>query len=416
MALAGSTAMCRALLVACLACTWPFGGHAEEETCKAGSGCGPESQGGFESQYAEHLAVLRGLLLEEGVECLLVSQATVFFWLTGGRTYVPLIEETGPSKLFIDQDKAVVVTTVIEEHKMRTQECPGWEVRAAPWAGLPGSLDAIVDELAAGRPVETDAGRLADKLTEAMADMNEHDLEAYRALGKDFGEALAEAARSVSPGDSEYKVAGITAQAFMSRGIDLVMIGVAHDERIALDRHPLPRVKGDTALKKVCLIATCGRRKGLIVSGSRLVSFGPPPAELTTIHKACMEIDAQINLDTIPGKTAGELYNVLDKAYADRGFPEQMLQHHQGGEIGYKCRHWIAQPGGKQVVKAGRVYAWNPTIAGKEIGTKSEDTIYVPNEGGIEVLTASPNWPMVQVTLPDGRTMMRPDILVRSHP
>lgn len=86
------------------------------------------------------------------------------------------------------------------------------------------------------------------------------------------------------------------------------------------------------------------------------------------------EVDAELNLATTPGKTADELYKLAAKAYADRCFPEQIEQHHQGGLIGYKCRHWIAQPGGTQVVKAGRAYAWNPTIAGKTIGTKSEDS------------------------------------------
>mmetsp|Transcript_35246 Transcript_35246/g.112105 ORF Transcript_35246/g.112105 Transcript_35246/m.112105 type:complete len:371 (-) Transcript_35246:86-1198(-) len=364
-------------------------------------------------QYAEHIASVRQLMKDEGAECLLVSKAHFFFWLTGGRCYVPTCEEAGPSKLFLDQERAVVVTTAIEENKMRTQECPGFEVIAAPWAGLPATQDKIVEDLVKGRKVEEDTGRLTDKLQELMSDMTDLDMEAYRALGKDLGAALAEAAKSVCVGDTEYEVAGKTAKAYNSRGIDLVMIAVAHDERISWDRHPLPRLSEDTKVKKVCMIATCGRRKGLIGSLSRLVCFGEVPSELRTIHDACMQIDADINTATVPGKTAGELYDHLMKSYTDRGFAEQMLQHHQGGEIGYKCRHWIAQPGGAQVIKAGRVYAWNPTIAGKTIGTKSEDTIYVPKSGGIENLTPSPDWPMVKITLPDGRTMERPDILVK---
>jgi len=378
-----------------------------------GSGS-PDAMATVAPQYAEHLAQLRQLMKDEGVECMLVGQAHAFFWLTGGRCHVPTIEQAGPSQVFVDQTKAVVITTAIEEHKMRMQECPGWEVRAGAWAGLPGTVDAIVDELVAGRPVEKDSGRLDGKLTELMADMTDADVEAYRALGKDLGEAIAEAAKSVSIGDSEYKVSGLVHLAFNKRGIDLVMTAVAHDERIAWDRHPLPRLDGDTALKKVCMIATCGRRKGLIGSLSRVVCFGEVPEELRKIHDVCMEVDAEINTSTLPGKTADELYHLLQKAYADRGFGEQMLQHHQGGEIGYKCRHWIAQPGGKQVIKAGRVYAWNPTIAGKTVGSKSEDTIYLKKDGsGFEDLTTSPDWPYKEIVLADGRKMPRPDILVK---
>jgi len=369
-------------------------------------------------QYAEHLASLRQLMKDEGVECLLVTKPPAFFWLTGGRCYVPTIEEGGPSQVFVDQERAVVVTTAIEENKMRNQECPGWEVIAGAWAGLPGTVDKIVEDLVKGRKVEKDTDSLSAKLDELMLDLTDADLAAYRALGKDLGEALCEAANSVCVGDTEYEVAGKTSKAYNSRGIDLVMIAVAHDERIAWDRHPLPRLEGDTKLKKVCMIATCGRRKGLVGSLSRVVCFGDVPEELRTIHDVCMQVDADINTASVPGKTADELYHLLTKSYTDRGYGEQMLQHHQGGAIGYKCRHWIAQPGGTQVIKGGRAYAWNPTIAGKTIGTKSEDTIYVPKDGGaIENLTPCPDWwPMADIKLPDGRSMKRPEILVKPAP
>jgi len=372
----------------------------------------------MDMQYAEHLAALRRFMEEKGVECMLVTQVPVFFWLTGGRTYVPTIDGAGPSKAFVDKEKAVIITTTIEEHKMKNQECPGWEVRAAPWAGLPKTMDDIEAKLVAGRKVETDAGDLGDAIDELMVDLTDADMAAYIELGKDIGEAIEEAARSVSIGDTEYKVSGLTHLAYNKRGIDLVMTAVAHDERIAWDRHPLPRLGSGNGsgseLKKVCMIATCGRRKGLICSLSRVVCFGEVPEELRKIHDVCMEVDAEINLATVPGKTASELYDLLTKAYTDRGFPEQMLQHHQGGLIGYKCRHWIAQPGGSdKVIKACRAYAWNPTIAGKTVGTKSEDTIFVDKEGKVQMITPSPTWPYKEVKTADGKVFPRPDILVK---
>merc|ERR1712039_953972 len=138
------------------------------------------------------------------------------------------------------------------------------------------------------------------------------------------------------------------------------------------------------------------------------MGFGEVPDELRKIHDACMEVDVEINVGTVPGKTAGELYNLLTKAYTDRGFPEQMLQHHQGGLIGYKCRHWIAMPEGKQVIKAGHAYAWNPTIAGKTIGTKSEDTIIVDRDGKVKNITPSPTWPYKNIIASNGTVFGRP--------
>jgi len=364
------------------------------------------------AQYAEHLATLRAFLKSKDVPCLLVTKAPLFFWCTGGRCYVPTIEESGPAKLFVDQEKAVVVTTAIEEHKMRNQECPGFEVRAAAWAGLPGTMDAIEKELVAGRPCELDTGSLEGELDELMVDLTDADMAAYRELGKDIGRALAEAMRSVEVGDSEYTVAGKTHAAYNRYGIDLVMIAVAHDERISWDRHPLPRLGSGTELKKICLVATCGRRKGLVASLSRLMCFGEVPEEQRKIHQACMEVDTVINTSTTVGKTAGELYALLLEAYKSRGYDTAMFEHHQGGLIGYKCRHWVAQPDGKQVIKAGRAYAWNPTIAVPGFGTKSEDTIIVNRDGSFENITPSPDWPMVEIKTASG-VMLRPDILVR---
>merc|ERR1712232_1450221 len=65
---------------------------------------------------------------------------------------------------------------------------------------------------------------------------------------------------------------------------------------------------------------------------------------------------------------------------------------------------------GTQTVEAGTCFAWNPSIS----GTKSEDTIFLnPLAAEPEVLTVSPDWPMVYIKVPDGRGMYRADILER---
>lgn len=64
----------------------------------------------------------------------------------------------------------------------------GPQVRAAPWAGLPGTMDAIVAELVAGRPVEEDTGRLAGAIDELMVDLTDADIEA---LGRPSGDPAA---------------------------------------------------------------------------------------------------------------------------------------------------------------------------------------------------------------------------------
>jgi len=357
----------------------------------------------------EKLALLRQLLKEEGVECLLVTQTHHFAWLTGGRSFVPLNTESGVSQLFVDHEGATVLTTSIEVSRMEEEECRGFKVLGADWRELPASMAQNLAQVAKGRDVERDTGRLAGKLDDLQVQLTDADLEEFRALGADCGLAIAEVARAINVGDTEYEVAGLLSSALMKRGVDPVVLLVAFDERISKYRHPLPG--RSNFLKQTAMLVIGGRRKGLCASATRMVCFGEVPSELRTKHDAVAHIDAEVILSTAAGVTAEALYSTLAKAYTDRGFADEIALHHQGGLTGYKTRYWKAQPGLTKPVVAGCCFAWNPSIT----GTKSEDTIYLPKDGGKpEVLTASPDWPMLTVALPDGRgTLQRPDILVR---
>jgi antitoxin VapB len=112
-------------------------------------------------------------------------------------------------------------------------------------------------------------------------------------------------------------------------------------------------------------------------------------------------------IDTQPGWTLGEVFEVTQGAYAKTGYPDEWRLHHQGGPAGFEPREYVAVPGSSDLVSVGQVYAWNPSIT----GAKSEDTILV-GEDGNEVLTTIPDWPMLSVAV-EGHAdrMPRPAIL-----
>ncbi|MGH7176491.1 MAG: M24 family metallopeptidase, partial [Tepidisphaeraceae bacterium] len=117
--------------------------------------------------------------------------------------------------------------------------------------------------------------------------------------------------------------------------------------------------------------------------------------------------DAAINLATAPGATLGEMFGMIQRAYAESGFPNEWNLHHQGGPTGYATREALATPGSPLPVLANQAFAWNPSIA----GTKSEDTILC-GQSGIEFLTQpSKDWPTVEVER-GGQVLQRPGILV----
>jgi hypothetical protein len=102
----------------------------------------------------------------------------------------------------------------------------------------------------------------------------------------------------------------------------------------------------------------------------------------------------------------GEIFWRGENAYREVGFPDEWKLHHQGGPTGYATREFRATADRKEEVLANQAFAWNPSIS----GTKSEDTI-IAAPGGPEIVSASPNWPMVKVSLV-GSVIQRPGMLI----
>ena len=81
--------------------------------------------------------------------------------------------------------------------------------------------------------------------------------------------------------------------------------------------------------------------------------------------------------------------DVLARAYAKQGFPEEWRRHHQGGLTGYRGREVFATPGDSTRLPDACAVAWNPSVTG---GGKSEDTALVSPDG-VEVVSRTPGLP-----------------------
>jgi Xaa-Pro aminopeptidase len=170
-------------------------------------------------------------------------------------------------------------------------------------------------------------------------------------------------------------------------------------------RHPIPTMK---KIERYAMLVICAEHAGLISNCTRLIHFGPLPADLRMKQQAVCNVDTAVNLSTVPEKNLGEIFAILQKAYADNGFGDQWKLHHQGGSTGYANREVTATPASSETVVENQAFAWNPSIT----GVKSEDTV-LATSSGIEVLTkCSTGWPMV-VGHFEGRELFRPDILVK---
>jgi antitoxin VapB len=138
---------------------------------------------------------------------------------------------------------------------------------------------------------------------------------------------------------------------------------------------------------------------------TRYVHFGAMPSELEDKFAAVAQVNAASIQATREGATADELFSTVRESYAVHGHPGEEEMHHQGGATGYWEREWLARPGGSEQVLTRQAMAWNPNIQGAKI----EDTV-VLNEGTLEVLTSTPDLPVIETTC-NGKTYRSAGVL-----
>jgi len=360
-------------------------------------------------ELARKLERVRRLLEDRSSSALILRKQTNLAWLLcGAEAFVARTTDMGNLTAVVTHDSCHALLNNVEAVRMEAEELSGLDVtvQAFPWHS--DRTGALLSDLAAG-PAIADSpapGATVDDLAVCalQTPLTDEEIVRYRALGADCGAALGDAMRAVRPGLPEHEIAGLVAGEALARGITPAVLLVAADERAFRYRHPLPTSK---MVRNYVLCAMVGRRRGLHCSLTRSVYLGGAvPAELIARQTAVQGVEAALLEATRPGATAGDAFEAARAAYAAAGVPEEWELHHQGGATGYQPRLWRAMPGGTEPILDCQAFAWNPTIA----GTKSEDTVLCTEEG-IEVLSASPDWPTASVTV-GGRTLGRPGILV----
>lgn len=349
------------------------------------------------------------LLDRESLDGLLLSKNGNFAWITcGGDNHVGVNTDTGVGHVLLTRAGRWVICENIEARRIMEEEIAGLGFTCEPFYWYEGSLHCVLERLAPGATIASDTGLAGTRSIEAQlpslrASLLAGEMARYRAAGALTAECMTAACRQVKPGMTEHQAAALLGGAMLARGVFPVVLLVAADERAFTYRHPIPT---DKRIERHVMIVTCGRRHGLIVSMTRLVHFGAPPDELRRKHDAVVRVDAALQAATTPGARIGDVFQAGVQAYADAGFPDEWRLHHQGGPTGYANRDYRATAASDALVADNQAFAWNPSIA----GTKSEDTT-VASRGGIEVVSATPQLPSLEVTV-GGRVFRRAEIVL----
>lgn len=355
------------------------------------------------------LSQVRQLLAARDLDGVLVRRTANFAWLSGGASgYVNTAADAGAANFLVTRDAAYLITTNIEAPRLEAEERLldlGFRPLAAPWHQPNAAAEELVAKLRLGADIaQAGAADVSADLARLRLTLLPAEVTRFRELGRLCADAMDEAIRGVRPGMNEFAIAGLLAAATLGRGALPIVNLVATDERICRFRHPLPTGK---ALDHYAMLVLCGRRHGLVASITRLVHFGPLPADVRRKAEACARVDATFIAHTRPAARLGDVLRAGIDAYAAAGYPDEWQLHHQGGPTAYAPREFLATPDSPQVVAANQVYAWNPSIT----GVKSEDTILVAAPDN-EVLTAIAGWPLIETQVL-GKTIFRPAILVQ---
>lgn len=361
------------------------------------------------SEFQCKKQILDKYLKENGFDGVLFSMKDNEAWFTcGGSCWVGKDSPNGSVDLLYLDGKAYLLAAENEKARTYDEELDGlgFDVITYPWYE---KKDATIQKVIAGKKVASDTGicgtvnKSHDLLTLRYAMLPE-EIERARKLGADCAAAMYETCMEIKPGDTEHEVSALITGKLMRKGIQAPCCLVAADERIKLYRHPIPTFN---KIEKLCMIVICGTRDGLVMSMTRLVSFGDIDADLEKRHIACAKIDARFMEKTQIGANAAEVFRAGIDAYAEFGYADDWKCHHQGGSAGYDSRDYTCTFETDEVIVANQMFAWNPTVT----GTKVEDT-FLLTENGREVLTEIPGWPMIEVDTSVG-TLRRPAILVR---
>lgn len=322
-------------------------------------------------------------------------------WLTDSAdVHIDTASPLGIASILWTPTRKTVFTDTIEAPRLLAEEFrDGWEFHVRDWwepephsgTGVPPVLNMV-----SGGPGISPAflsDYPTDHISHLRFSLTPAERDRARQLARHAAKIVGDVMRTIPRASTEHQLAGEVAGRLRRDGIHCPVLLVAADDRIARFRHPIPTSR---LIEKAAMCSICAQHKGLIVSLTRLIHFGPVPADLRRRHNAVCHVDAALHAATIPGRRWCDAFAQAQRAYAETGFPDEWKKHHQGGPMGYELRDFKATPTETRQIQPHQLVGWNPSIT----GTKSEDTII----SGGEVITSDPDWPQTQ--------LRRPDILV----
>ena len=346
------------------------------------------------SAFNQRLQPLRDLMKAKGLDAFVLRRNPNLAWAIAGRAHVPTTIDMACFDLIITQDSATAVTNVVEAPRLIAEELPSEvTVQTIKWSEGRDPLLPTGPKVGSDQP-GGDRIDLGVDIEIIRASLIESDLQRLEAICVDAAVALGNAMKQVESTDREIDVAGLITHSLWQADLEIAFLGVAGVERVHRFRHPLPT---DAVVGNRVSASICAKRKGLIASVTRIITFGTVTDQMVSDYTSIYKVEAAMLDATVVGAAFSEPINAAIAAYPANGFDaDEWTKHHQGGPTGYLPRDWPANQASARLIAHKQPIAWNPT--GK--GWKAEDTV-VATDSGVKILSNDPDWPTFGV---NGRT------------
>lgn len=339
---------------------------------------------------------LNALMDEHGWSAVLLSRHENIAWATAGRVEarVALGTETAVCSLLLTrQGERYYIAPENEGPRLAAEEFDGlgFEPLLYPWTG--NTTDELAHK-AGGAEIGADTaipGFYQHNFTALRAPLLPAEVDRLCQVATAVADSTVRVLKTFTPGITEDEMAARVSADLLARHITPSVLLMGTDERIFRYKHAVPRAG---VLKNYGMLNLCARQHGMVISITRFVYFGAPPAALAANFEKAARINAELLHATRAGATSADLYAVAAKGYTAAGLSDEVTKHHQGGACGYQERDWVATLTGTQKVEAVQAFAWNPSLQ----GAKAEDTVLLLN-GEIGILTATPELPSIETAI-----------------
>jgi len=232
------------------------------------------------SAFNQRIQPLRDLMKAKGLDAFVLRRNPNLAWAIAGRAHVPTTIDMACFDLIITQDSATAITNVVEAPRLIAEELPSEvTVQTVKWSEGRDQLLPTGPKVGSDQP-GADRIDLGVEVEMIRASLIESDFSRFQEICVDAAVALGNAMKQVESSDREIDVAGLIAHSLWQADLEIAFLGVAGEERVHKYRHPLPTtaVVGNRVSASIC-----AKRKGLIASVTRIVTFGSVSDQMVLI-------------------------------------------------------------------------------------------------------------------------------------